>query len=91
MPPATVVADDLAVIRRSVVTGDRERFQNAYRRAAVVVAQLTKDRPYDPRVRLLRTEMIDLRDSLRLACRRNPAPCETVGLAIPVAPRRRAP
>ena len=91
MPPATVVADDLAVIRRAVVTGDRERFQNAYRKAAAVVAQLTKDRPYDPRVRLLRTEMIDLRDSLRVACRRNPVPCQNVGLSVPPAPRRRAP
>jgi serine/threonine-protein kinase len=87
-----IAADDVAVLRRAALAGDRATFQSAYRQAAVLIANLNAAHPRDPEVRATRAWMIGVRDSLRTRCRRDPRPCETLGLAVPAPLRRqRAP
>ena len=88
-------ADDVAVLRRAAIAGDRAAFQSAYRQAALLIANLNAAHPRDPEVRATRAWMIGVRDSLRARCRMDPRPCESLGLAVPAPatrPRRqRAP
>ena len=81
-------ADDVSVLRRSAATGDRDSFQAAQRRGAILLANLTLTHPFDPSVKATRDDMFRVRDSIRTACQQDPAPCQAVGLSVP---ERRAP
>ncbi len=76
-------ADDVSVLRRSAATGDRDSFQAAQRRGAILLANLTLTHPFDPAVKATRDDMIRVRDSIRVACQDDPAPCRAVGLSVP--------
>ena len=85
---ARAVSDGMRAFRRAFARGDRAAFQQAYGRSSDILLQLNRAHPADPTVVQLRTQMVAVRDTVRMICRNEPARCAAVGIVPPRSPSR---